>query len=559
LEVVNEHDEIGSSLFFRVNGIDIFAKGANWIPCDALPSRMTAEKYEDRLSSAAKVGMNTIRLWGGGQYEADAFYDACDRMGLVIWHDLPFSCSTYPSSPEFLDLVIPELRHQLRRLASRPSIVMWCGDNECIGALTWFPETTANRSLYTTNYDRLSRQVTAIVREEDPSRTFWPSSPCGGPSLADVWLDNWHSDGKGDMHMWQVWHENLPFSRYLEINPRFCSEFGFQSFPSITTIATFCPPEERNPYSNIMEFHQKNEGGNGRIMSTIALYFRFPEFGLPSIVYLSQLQQAIAMKTAVEYWRSLRPVCMGTLYWQLNDMYPVQSWSSLEASGRWKMIHYFARSFYANICVIALPGHETKRRKAARGANDAATEDVEIWAMNDTAGPVSISVNVELWDLPKSKLLRTITLTRTLPRLSSEMLAVYYVAEFCESEIERQTRFLHISLSRSTTSASQPRKSFNNYFFAAYKHLTLPKAGKISPNVAAGEGTTFFVKVSSPVILVHMFLLVEDFEGEFEGPNGDCVVLPGREHETVFVPKRRLSLDEFKDKLSVTHLRETYV
>lgn len=313
LEVVNQHDTIGASFFFRVNGVDVFAKGANWIPCEALPSRMTAERYEGFLGSAAKASMNMIRLWGGGMYEHDVFYDCCDRLGLLVYHDLPFSCSTYPSSKDFLDLVVPELRHQLRRLSSRPSIALWCGDNEGVGALTWFEETVANRSLYTTNYDRLSRRIQDIVSEEDPSRMFWPSSPCGGPSLTDVWRDNWHADGTGDMHFWSVWHESKPFEAYREINPRFCSEFGFQSFPSLDTIAKFCPPEERNPYAPLMEYHQKNQGGNGRIMSTMSLYFRFPEFGLASIVYLSQLQQAIAMKTAVEYWRTLRPTCMGAL------------------------------------------------------------------------------------------------------------------------------------------------------------------------------------------------------------------------------------------------------
>lgn len=564
LRVVNKHDELGASFYFVVNNIPIFAKGANWIPCDPLPSGMTKEKYEDRLRSAAAVGMNMIRIWGGGMWENEAFYDSCDALGLLIYHDLPFSCSTYPSSKEFLDLVVPEVRHNVRKLQHRPSIALWCGDNEGIGALTWFPETTSNRDLYTTNYDRLSRKLAETIEEEDPGRLFWPSSPCGGPSLTDVWKDNWHADGFGDMHFWSVWHESKPFEAYWEVNPRFCSEFGFQSFPSISTINRFCPPEEQNPYSEIMEYHQKNSGGNQRIMSTMSLYFRFPDQGgLRSIIYLSQLQQALAMKTAIEYWRTLRPTCMGALYWQLNDMWGVASWSSLESSGRWKMLHYFARSFYANVAVFALPGKRTKRGRSQLAGKEDAEETVEIWVVNDWKEPVAISLNLELWDLPNSKHMDTLTLARTVPGLSAEMLARYPVSQFCPDAQAKRSRFLHLTLAHSLQMASpkdgKSPRSTNNYFFVPYKHLVLAKPDPIGPQVTTGEGSAFHVKISSRVVLLHAYLSVDDVDGEFEGENGICAVLPGREAEFRFIPRRRLSLDEFKDRLAVQHLRDTFV
>ncbi|KAI9010628.1 beta-galactosidase/beta-glucuronidase [Hyaloraphidium curvatum] len=563
LEVVNERDALGASLFFRVNGVDVFCKGANWIPCSPLPSLMTKERYDLFLKGAAKANMNMIRLWGGGMYENPPFYDACDRLGLMVWHDLPFSCSTYPSSDDFVALVVPELRQNLRRLSSRACVALWCGDNECVGALTWFDETKAHRDLYVTNYDRLNRKVADVVREEWVP-FFWPSSPCGGPSMADVWRDNWHADGFGDMHFWSVWHEQAPFSAFLGVHPRFCSEFGFQSIPSLDTIAAFCPPGEENPYSPSMEFHQKNEGGNGRIMGTMERYFRFPEGGIRTVVYLSQLQQAVAIKTAVEYWRTLRPACMGTVYWQLNDMWPVCSWSSVEWDGRWKMLHYFARSFYGDAVVVALPGHATKRRRDDEKRTDSrrGEETVEVWVVNDRVQPISVSINVELWDLRAGRLVSTSTLARTVPKLGSEMLASYLFSDFCGTEEHRQTRFLNLEMTYSDASGvvvnSGHRQASTYFFFVPYKHLSLPKSGPVVPQITTGEGSTFHVKITSPVILVHLYLAVEGADGEFEGANGDRMVFPGRETCLKFVPRRRLSLDEFRERLKVSHLRDTF-
>ncbi|MFZ2781080.1 MAG: glycoside hydrolase family 2 protein [Rectinemataceae bacterium] len=357
--VIAEEDAIGKSMTIAVNGKKIFAKGANWIPADALPSRRTPERLGDLLGQAADAGMNCLRVWGGGRYESEPFYDLCDRLGILVWQDCMFSCALYPADSDFLGLVGEEIRHQALRLKSRACLALWCGNNEALGAITWYEESRKNPSIYLADYERLTEGVLGrILKELDPGRTFWPSSPSAGPG---DYTDNWHSDGRGDMHFWSVWHEGKPFTEYLSVRPRFCSEFGFQSFPSPETVESFAPETPEMPKtlkrpkapgsdgrrvdSPSMEHHQRHPRGNALIADTMARYFKAPS-GFIETLYLSQVQQAWAIRTAVEWWRSLHGECMGTLYWQLNDSWPVSSWSGIEYSGRPKLLQYEAARFY---------------------------------------------------------------------------------------------------------------------------------------------------------------------------------------------------------------------
>ncbi|MCX7027640.1 MAG: glycoside hydrolase family 2 protein [Spirochaetes bacterium] len=365
LLVRTKEDAIGREMVLMVNGHKIFAKGANWIPADALPSRWTQSRLRSLLTSAAEAGMNCLRVWGGGRYESDYFYAICDELGIMIWQDCMFSCALYPSSLDFLAKVEEEVRHQVKRLASHPSLALWCGNNEALGAITWYEESRKSPARYIVDYDRLTAGVLGrVIHELDPGRLFWPSSPSAGP---DDFSDNWHSDERGDMHFWQVWHEGRPFSDYLSVQPRFCSEFGFQSFPSLRTIKNFAPASGLNVTSPAMEGHQRHPKGNSLIMDTMLRYFRMPK-DFPSTLYLSQVQQALAIKTAVEYWRTNRPRCSGALYWQLNDVWPVTSWSSLEYDGSWKLLQYEAKRFYDSrllaFCAV-------KEGLELRAANDA--------------------------------------------------------------------------------------------------------------------------------------------------------------------------------------------
>jgi hypothetical protein len=218
--------------------------------------------------------MNMIRLWGGGQYEKDCFYEICDELGLLVWHDHMFSCAAYPADEAFLSEVEKELAHQLRRLRDHASIALWCGDNECIGALTWFPETKADPYFYKTALMKRHEIQNRMVEKYDPARMFWPSSPCAGPGS---FADNWENDAQGDMHNWQVWHANRPFDAYYAYRPRFCSEFGYQSFPSMEVSETFATREQILSRAPEFEWHQKNSGGNRRIRETMLRYFKPPK------------------------------------------------------------------------------------------------------------------------------------------------------------------------------------------------------------------------------------------------------------------------------------------
>ncbi|MDP2733995.1 MAG: glycoside hydrolase family 2 protein, partial [Hoeflea sp.] len=286
-----------------------------------------------------------------------------------------FACSLYPADDHaWLNSVRREARQQIRRLSAHPCMALWCGDNEVIGALTWFEESRTDRDRYLAVYARLNAALEEAVAEENPDIAFWPSSPSVGPLNFG---DGWHDDSSGDMHFWDVWHSSKDFEHYRTVRPRFCSEFGFQSFPSNRVIESFTEPEDRNVSSGVMEVHQRNRGGNSRIVETLARYFRFPE-RFEDMTWLSQVSQALAMKTAVEFWRSSKPRCMGTLYWQLNDTWPVASWASLEYGGGWKLVHYLARRFQAPVLVTAQP--------------DANTGDIVLWAINDTDCEVLLEV-----------------------------------------------------------------------------------------------------------------------------------------------------------------------
>ncbi len=374
LALVSEPDTAGRSFGFRVNGHDVFARGANWIPADALFGRITPAAVRDLLQSAVDAGMNMIRVWGGGRYEPGWFYDLCDELGLMVWQDFMFACHLYPSKAEFLDEVRTEVADVVARLNHHACIALWCGDNELIGALTWYPEARADRDRYLVAYDRLNRTIEDALQAVLPGAAWWPSSPSPGPlSFGDAW----HADGSGDMHFWSVWHEGRDFAHYRDVSPRFCSEFGFQSYPSMPVIQRFAAPRDLNIAAPVMESHQKNAGGNARIAETMFRYFRFPD-GFANFVYLSQVQQGEAIRTAVDHWRGLKPHCRGTLYWQLNDTWPCASWSSLDHGGGWKLLHHLARRFYAPVRVLHRP----------------IDGGVLLLAVNDSLSPVRLDLTV---------------------------------------------------------------------------------------------------------------------------------------------------------------------
>jgi beta-mannosidase len=519
LEVVNVEDKRGLSLTFRVNGVEIFAKGANWIPCDALPQRQTPTVLDDLLTSAQRANMNMLRVWGGGQYESDAFYDLCDEKGLLVWHDFMFSCALYPAAPAFLENVRREARHQVKRLRDHACLALWCGNNEDVGALNWYEESRKHRDRYLVDYDRLNEGVLGqTVDQCDPTRVFWPSSPCGGRG---DYSDCWHADNRGDMHYWSVWHEGKSFDAYYAVTPRFCSEFGYQSFPSLDTIRRYASRDQLNVTAPIMEWHQRHSGGNSRITEMFSRYFRMPE-GFAAFVYLSQVQQALAIKTAVEHWRHLRPTCMGTLYWQLNDNWPVCSWSSLEYGGKWKLLHYAARKFYAPLLVSAFQRSDGT---------------LEIWVTNDRLTPVSGTLIADVRTF-SGKLVRRLRVRARLGAGRAKQIGKWKVADLAP---EPGKVFLQLAFNGAT----------NTHFFTEYKRCDLA-VPRIRMEVLDGFRVT--LRTDQPAFFVA--LTASGIRGEFDD---NCVtLLPGKARTLLFTPKQPLKPAAFRKSLSVQHLRGTY-
>ncbi len=378
IKLVSEPDEVGRSFRFEVNGRAIFAKGANWIPADALAGRINQDDVRELLQSAVDANMNMIRIWGGGRYEPDWFYDLCDELGLMIWHDLMFSCNLYSATDEFLAEIEQEVKEAVLRIDYHASLALWCGDNELLGALTWFEEAVKDRDRYLVGYDRLNRAIEKQVKENAPHSNWWPSSPSPGPMSFG---DTWHDDTSGDMHFWSVWHEGRDFDHYRDVSPRFCSEFGFQSYPSMNVIRQFAEDEDLNIASPVMESHQKDKGGNARIAETMFRYFRFPN-SFENFVYLSQVQQGLAIKTAVTHWRSLKPHSMGALIWQLNDTWPVCSWASLNYGGDWKLLHHMEKRFFTPLLISAVPVDDKVVLRASNDLPQASKAQLEVFALS---------------------------------------------------------------------------------------------------------------------------------------------------------------------------------
>jgi beta-mannosidase len=358
---------------FRINGRLIFSKGANWIPAHSFVAGLTRADYEPLLRSMTDAHMNTLRLWGGGIYEHEEFYDLCDELGLLVWHDFMFACTLYPADVEFLASVEREARNQVNRIRHRASLALWCGNNEL---------TLLNNDILGEREDRRSDYVKLfletlpnVLKEADPVTPYIHTSPlyavAGMPESKAPSTDE---------HDWKVWHAQYPVEHYETTQHRFNSEFGMQSYPSPAVAATFCPPEELNILSPTFEAHQKHGGGNGIIFHYVAQQFRYPR-DYEAISYLSQINQAFCMKTAIEHFRRQQPQCLGAMYWQLNDCWPVASWSSIEFGGNWKALHYYARRFFAPALVsIKLLGED----KAGIGNRRNNTRSmVELWTVYD--------------------------------------------------------------------------------------------------------------------------------------------------------------------------------
>lgn len=364
IELVRDADSVGRSFYFRLNGVPVFMKGANYIPQDNFQDRVTPERYRKMIDAAADAHMNMLRIWGGGIYEEDLFYDLCDRRGILVWQDMMFACGMFPGDRAFEENVREEVVQQVDRLYNHPSLALWCGNNE--NSISWYGwgwrdlTDEKYRAVYEANLHRLFEEVIPeAIRTVDTLRPYHPSSPATGY--------NGIGYNEGDVHEWWVWKGGM-VEEYDSRTGRFVSEYGFQSYPEMSTLRTFAAEKDLSLHSTVMLSHQRArhddtrdpEFGNKLMEFYIGHYFRVPE-SFPDFVYMSQLMQAEAVKFAIEAHRRKMPYCMGSLYWQIDDCWPVASWSSIDYFGRWKALHYFARKAYRPVILTALYQGDTLR------------------------------------------------------------------------------------------------------------------------------------------------------------------------------------------------------
>jgi beta-mannosidase len=535
LRLERNKDKWGESFQFSANGIPFFAKGANWIPPDAVYSHFTPRHYRQILESTAAANMNMLRVWGGGVYAEDLFYDICDELGICVWQEFMFACSTYPTFDKaFNENVRHEAEDNVRRIRHHACLALWCGNNELEQGLVGDKWNDHQMSWddYKTMFDGI---LPAVVKKLDPERDYWPGSP-HTPVGDRKDFNNPHS---GDAHLWSVWHGREPFEWYRTCEHRFNSEFGFQSFPEPKTTNAFTRPEDRNVTSVIMEHHQRSGIGNVAIMQYMLSWFRLPK-NFDSLLWVSQILQDLAIKYAVEHWRRAMPKGMGTLYWQLNDCWPVASWASIDYHGRWKALHYGAKRFFAPLLVSAVEDVK-QHRVDVHVTSDLlrSTQGTVSWVWTDTAGRV----------LAKGS--KKVSIASRKDTLVQRLDASSFLKKYSERNL---LLWLSLSVGGKTVST-------NISHFARPKHMELLDPGiqvSVKP-VSASKGNkrsgfSVTLRVKRPALWAWMELNKTDAQWS----DNFVHLRPGAPVTVQAWPSRALSLADFKRQLQIRSLRDTY-
>lgn len=426
MTVSREKDEWGEEFCHVVNGVKVFAMGADYIPEDNILARVTPERTRRLLEDCKAANFNAIRVWGGGYYPDDAFYDICDELGLLVWQDLMYACAFYDLTPDFERSIRVETQQNVARLRHHASLALICGNNEMemfmagansalINHRTW--EFVPTYPHHITDYVKMFEYILpAIVKETAPQTYWWPASPSSGGNF-----DAPNDENRGDNHYWDVWHGEKPFTEYRKFFFRYASEFGFQSFPCLKSVEQFTLPDDRNIFSRVMERHQRNQAANGKILSYLSQTFRYPN-SFDDLLYASQLMQAEAIRYGVEHWRRNRGRCMGAIIWQLNDIWPVASWASIDYYGRWKALHYAAKRFFAPVMISAEEEGELSQNPKINEYHPAPLEkSFRLNVCNETLRDVTGEV---VWALrtPDGAIVRQNQQTLTIPAMSAKWL-----------------------------------------------------------------------------------------------------------------------------------------
>lgn len=501
LELVRDKDEKGTSFYYKLNGVPVFMKGANYIPNDVFPARVTEEMYKKVINTSKISNINMLRIWGGGIYENDIFYDLCDENGILVWQDFMFACAMFPDDEAFLNNVKQEAEDNIKRLRNHPSIAMWCGNNEILAA--WFgwgwkqKEEAASKE----NADRIWKSYTDIflrilpeaVAAHDSQRSYWDSSPSSGPGVpADL--------ANGDEHYWGVWWGKDPFSKYATHIARFMSEYGFQSFPELKTVKQYAAPEDYNILSDVMKSHQRSSIGNETIEYYLLQDYKKPK-DFESFLYVNHVLQAEGIKFALEGHRRAAPYCMGSLYWQINDVWPVASWSSTDYYQRWKALQYFVKKGFEPVLVSPYKDKDS----------------LKVDVINDKLTEIKAQLVVKVVDLEGKEISKE-TLEITVPANSSNTFFGVKTADFLK-KVQPTQQFLVVELVENGNVISS-----NTLFFKPIKDINLPKP-TVKYELAAAQGG-YEIILTTDKLAKNLYLTIGDEEGFFSDNYFDLI--PGQ-------------------------------
>src|SRR5512146_1992939 len=487
LELRRQPDQWGKSFEFVVNGIPVFMKGANVIPFDSFPPRVTPADRRYILQSAKDAHMNMVRVWGGGYYETDDFYDTCDEMGIMVWQDFMFGGAMVPGDLPFQENVREEAIEQVKRLRDHPALALWSGNNEVeTGWKNWGDRQAFKESISPTDRERVWQDyvvmfhdiIKSVVKEYGDGTAYWPSSPSSN------FEPNPDGQSNGDMHYWAVWHALAPITDYTKQFPRFMSEYGFQSFPEMRTIRQFAEPKDLDLLSPVMQEHQKNAGGNERIRTYLLREYHEPK-DFESFIYVSQVLQAEAIKVGAEHLRRQRPRVMGSLYWQLNDCWPVASWASIDYYGRWKALQYYARRFYNDLLVSPFEVDGI----------------ISAFVVSDKLQAMPAELRVRVMDFSGKQIFEN-KQTISVPELSSKLYATFKREDLLKGT-DAQHAFAAFDLSVGGKVVSR-----NLMMFDITRNLALP-VPKIQSEIAGGDGE-YSLKLQSAVLARHVYLSFGD-------------------------------------------------
>jgi beta-mannosidase len=525
LELKQQRDESGKSFTFVINGVPVFAKGGNWIPADSFPSRITKDKYGKLLESVRDTNMNMLRVWGGGIYESDDFYDLCDEMGILVWQDFMFGCSLYPGDQKFLDNVRQEAIDNVKRLRNHPSIVIWVGNNEIeSGWFHWGWKEKLPAKLWDDYLKIFYGVLPEVCGSLDPSRPYWPSSPSSNLE------DDPESQKMGDLHYWQVWHASAPFTEYEKQFPRFMSEYGFQSFPQLETVTTYTAPADRDIKSPVMMAHQRHPRGNQLIREYMLREYPEPK-DFESFLYVSQVLQAEGIKIGAEHLRRIMPHNMGSLFWQIDDCWPVASWSSIDYTGRWKALQYYARRFYND---ILLSQHEENG-------------SLNFYIVSDRLQPTAAQLKVSLLDFEGHTLWTRKQDIEVAPLKSKSYLNI--PSDTLLAGADPKGAFLFAEL----LVGGKP-VSHNEHFFQPYKNLLQPRPQISAQAVRTRAG--FRITLSSDKLARAVYLSAPNYAGFFGDNYFDLI--PGRKVEVEFRTGSSVTVIDFRKHLIVRSMADAF-